>query len=82
MLYNAKKYFEIRVNVSCIFYRNVISVVYYLDLIYQTDLLWRINYSFGECSAGLFGSRPGQRESRSSASADPVLSDLEITSWP
>lgn len=65
---------------SCLCYRNVISVVYYLDLIYQTDLFWRINYSFSECSAGLFDSRLGQRESKSSVSADPVLSDLEITS--
>lgn len=65
---------------SCLCYKNLIFVVYYLDLIHQTNLLWRTNYSFGACCAGLFGSRTGHGESRSSICAEPVFSALEITS--
>lgn len=64
---------------SCLCYKNFICC--YLDLIYQANVLWRTKQRFGAC-AGLFCSRTGLGDSRSSIIAEPVFSALEITSWP
>lgn len=37
--------------------KNLISVIYYLDLIYQRNLFWRTNYILDECWSGMSHSR-------------------------